>query len=68
MKWQVTLFTDEDGFVVAECPALPGCVSEGRTREEALHNVEEAIAACIEARRELGLPVPTDMADVEVAA
>ena len=63
LKLQVLLFEDEDGFVVAECPELPGCVSEGRTRDEALFNIREAIAACIEARRELGLPVAEDLSD-----
>jgi len=67
MRLQVTLSTDEDGWVVAECPALPGCVSQGRTREEALANIKEAIVGCVQARRELGLPVPDEFAEVEVA-
>jgi predicted RNase H-like HicB family nuclease len=53
MKILVTLETDEDGWIVAECPALPGCVSQGRTREEALANIREAITASLETRRAL---------------
>ena len=44
----VTLTPDEDGWIVAECPGLPGCVSQGRSREEALANIREAIQAYIE--------------------
>jgi len=52
MKFNVTLDRDEDGVWVAECPAIPGCVSQGKTREEAELNVREAIAACLEVRAE----------------
>ena len=52
MKFIVTLDRDEDGAWIAECPSIPGCVSQGTTREEALANVEEAIAACLEVRAE----------------
>ena len=41
----VTLERDEDGWIVAECPALPGCMSQGRTEEEAMANIKEAITA-----------------------
>ncbi|MGH7813396.1 MAG: type II toxin-antitoxin system HicB family antitoxin [Candidatus Binataceae bacterium] len=51
----VTLERDEAGWIVAECPALPGCVSQGRTEKEALANIREAIAGSLEVRRELGL-------------
>jgi predicted RNase H-like HicB family nuclease len=68
MRLQIVLHTDEGGWVIAECPALPGCVSQGRTRQEALANVTEAAEGCIIARRELGLPVPDDCDDIEVAA
>jgi predicted RNase H-like HicB family nuclease len=68
MRLQVLFHVDETGWVVAECPALPGCVSQGRTREEALANIAEAAEGCILARRELGLPVPEDLGDIEVAA
>jgi predicted RNase H-like HicB family nuclease len=45
MKFLVTLERDEAGFIVAECPALPGCLSQGRTEAEALANIREAIEA-----------------------
>jgi predicted RNase H-like HicB family nuclease len=52
MKFLVTLERDEAGFVVVECPALPGCLSQGRTEAEALANIREAIEASLETRRE----------------
>ncbi len=57
MKFLATLDRDEDGVWIAECPSIPGCVSQGATREEALANVREAIAACLEVRSERGLPL-----------
>ena len=66
MKFTVTLDRDEDGVWIAECPAIPGCVSQGTTRDEALRNVEEAIAACLEVRAELGLPLTIETRQIEV--
>jgi predicted RNase H-like HicB family nuclease len=66
VKFVVTL-TEEDGYTIAECPALPGCLTQGRTREEALANIKEAIALSIETRRERGLPLGYEIAEVEVA-
>ena len=57
MKLLVTLQVDETGMVVAECPAIPGCVSQGRTEEAALENIREAIEGCLEARAANGLPL-----------
>lgn len=57
---QVILYPGEDGFWVAECPSLPGCVSQGQTKEEALTNVREAIEGYIEALQEDSLPVPPE--------
>jgi predicted RNase H-like HicB family nuclease len=57
MKFSVTLERDEDGAWVAECPSIPGCVSQGTTREEALQSVREAIQLCLEVRAEQGLPL-----------
>ena len=54
MKYRVYLEPDEDGVFVATCPALPGCVSQGRTRVEAIENIREAIELCLETD---GLPV-----------
>jgi len=53
----VTLDRDENGLVVVECPALPGCMSQGRTIDEALANIREAIEASLETRRANGLPL-----------
>ena len=53
----VTLDRDEDGIWVAECPSIPGCVSQGKTKTEALKNIKEAVALCIEVRAERGLPL-----------
>ena len=69
MTRRVLLYPGEDGFVVAEVPSLPGCVSQGKTREEALDNVREAIALHEEVLRERGEPLPEDKVElVEVAA
>ena len=48
MRLVVTLQRDETGMIVAECPAIPGCVSQGQTEEEAIRNIEEAIRGCLE--------------------
>lgn len=67
MKFLVTIDRDEDGVWVAECPSIPGCVSQGDTREEALVNVQEAIVLCLEVRAERGLPLTIETKQVEVA-
>jgi predicted RNase H-like HicB family nuclease len=54
LKRKVLLYTDEDGYFVAEVPSLPGCISQGVTREEALENIQEAIALHIEVLQERG--------------
>jgi predicted RNase H-like HicB family nuclease len=59
MKFVTTLDRDEDGVWIAECPSIPGCVSQGDSRDEAISNIREAIAACLEVRAERGLPLPT---------
>ena len=56
MKFPTVIYQDENGMWVVECPAIPGCVSQGRTREEAMKNIKEAIALCLEVRAELGMP------------
>ncbi len=66
MKLVITLERDETGMIVAECPAIPGCVSQGRTEEEAIANVREAIAACIETRAANGMPVTVAVREIEV--
>jgi predicted RNase H-like HicB family nuclease len=67
VKLIVTLERDETGTTVAQCPAIPGCVSQGRTEEEALANIREAIQACIEARVEAGMPLTVATREIEVA-
>ena len=57
MRFTITLDRDEDGAWVAECPSIPGCVSQGSTRDEAVSNVEEAIQLCLEVRAERGFPL-----------
>jgi antitoxin HicB len=70
LKFAVTLEKDEDGYYVASCPALPGCHSQGHTKEEAIANVSEAIRGYVASLRKHGEPVPciTEVQEVEVAA
>ena len=67
MKFTITIDRDESGAWVAECPAIPGCVSQGETRSEAIANVREAIEACLEVRAERGLPLTVETQQLEVA-
>lgn len=68
MRFNVTLDRDEDGVWVVECPSVPGCVSQGQTKKEALENIKDAIAACLQVRAELGLPLTIETHQVEVVA
>ncbi|MGH8072262.1 MAG: type II toxin-antitoxin system HicB family antitoxin [Candidatus Entotheonellia bacterium] len=69
MIFVVTLAVGEDSYIVVECPALPGCVSQGKTREEALANIREAIQGVVDVRRKHGLPIPEEaLVEVEVPA
>ena len=66
-KFVITLEQDEDGYIIVSCPALPGCYSQGRTREEAIANIREAILGYIASMRKHGEPIPvTDVEEVEV--
>ena len=56
---QVVIYPGEDGYWVAECPSLPGCISQGKTREESITNIREAIEVYIEALKDDGLPIST---------
>jgi predicted RNase H-like HicB family nuclease len=60
---QVILYPGEDGYWTVECPSLPGCISQGTTREEALAHIKEAIRLYIETLEEDGLPVPEEHFD-----
>ncbi len=55
---QVIIYPGEDGYWVAECPSLPGCVSQGETKQQALSNIKEAIQGYVAALEEDGLPIP----------
>jgi predicted RNase H-like HicB family nuclease len=57
---QVIVYPGEDGFWVVECPSLPGCISQGKTREEAIANIREAILAYVESLQQDGLAVPEE--------
>jgi predicted RNase H-like HicB family nuclease len=65
---QVVVYPGEDGWWVAECPSLPGCVSQGKTKEEAIENIKEAIRAYVAALEEDSLTVPTDNFDALLVA
>ncbi|MBT9161218.1 MAG: hypothetical protein DDT27_01469 [Dehalococcoidia bacterium] len=65
MKLPVTLDQGEDGYIIAECPVLPGCISQGKTEEEALANIKDAIEGILELRRKRGLP-EVRLSEVEV--
>ncbi|MGH9531747.1 MAG: type II toxin-antitoxin system HicB family antitoxin [Terriglobales bacterium] len=67
MKFLITIFQDEDGVYVAECPAIPGCVSQGKTEGEAEKNIQQAIRECLEVRAEKGMPLTVTTRHVEVA-
>ena len=66
MKLLVTLEPDETGMIVAECPAIPGCVPQGPTEAEVLENIREAIAGCPEVRLANGMPLTIQVREVEV--
>jgi predicted RNase H-like HicB family nuclease len=66
MKFIITIEQDEDGVFVVECPSIPGCVSQGKTEQEALENIENAIKQCLEVRAEKGMPLTVVTREVEV--
>lgn len=57
MKFNIILEQDEDQMWIVECPTIPGCISQGQTKEEALENIKDAIIACLEVRTKLGYPL-----------
>lgn len=65
---QVIIYPGEDGYWVAECPSLPGCVSQGKSRDEAIANIKEAIEGYIAALKDDNLPVPEDRFEALVVA
>ncbi len=66
MTFVVTINKDEDGVFVAECPSIPGCISQGQTEQEALENIREAIELCLEVRAERGMPLTIPTYEIEV--
>jgi predicted RNase H-like HicB family nuclease len=70
MKYRVLIEQDEDGIYVAEVPSLPGCISQGQTRAEALDNIKEAMAAYIESLEAHNEPIPPPISEeiVEISA
>ena len=67
MRFSVTIDRDEDGIWVAECPAIPGCFSQGATKDEAAKNIAEAIKLCLDVRAEQGLPLTVETHQIEVS-
>ena len=67
MKFTITISRDEDGVFVAECPSIPGCVSQGKTEEEVQRNIQEAIKETLIVRADLGMPLTIATRQVEVA-
>ncbi len=58
MKYRITMEIDENGTYIAECPALPGCVSEGKSRQEVIRNVKDAINGYIISLKKHNVPFP----------
>ena len=67
MRFLVNIDRDETWTYVIECPAIPGCVSQGKTEPEALANIREAIEACLESRAANGMPLTVATREVEVS-
>jgi len=67
MQFTITVDRDEDGAWITECPSIPGCVSQGQMKEEAIANIQEAIRLCLEARAEKGLPLTIETQQLEIA-
>lgn len=70
MKYRIIIEQDEDGIFVAKCPSLPGCISQGKTREEALENIKDAIEGYLASLKKHNEPVPPSIKEetVEVHA
>jgi len=70
MRYRVLIEQDEDGMFVVECPSLPGCISQGRTRKESIENIQDAIKGYLESLRKHNEPIPLSIEEeiVEVTA
>lgn len=70
MKYRIIIERDEDGTFVAECPSLPGCISQGKNREEAIENIKDAIKGYLESLKKHNEPIPPSIEEemVEINA
>ena len=66
MKFFITIFQDEDGMFIVECPSIPGCISQGTTAPEAEKNIQQAIKECLEVRATKGMPLTVTIRQIEV--
>jgi predicted RNase H-like HicB family nuclease len=66
MKFFITISQDEDGTYIAECPSIPGCISQGTTVREAEKNIQLAIKECLEVRAAKGMPLTVAVRQIEV--
>ena len=66
MKFTVSIYRDEDGMFIAECPSILGCTSQGQTEAEAETNIADAIRECLSVRTELGMPLTRTTREIEV--
>ena len=67
MHFVITVDRDEDGVWIMECPSIPGCASQGQTKEETIASIQEAIQVCLEVRAERGLPLTIETRQLEIA-
>lgn len=69
MKYRILIEQDEDGVYIAECPSLPGCISQGDTRSEALNNIQDAILGYLESLKKHNEPIPPSIQEevIEIA-
>ena len=67
MNFTITINRDDSGMWVTECPSIPGCISQGETKQLAMDNIKEAITACLEVRAERGFPLTIETQQLEVA-
>jgi antitoxin HicB len=63
VRYRVLIEQDEDGVYIAEAPALPGCISQGKTRKEAIDNIKEAITGYLESLQAHGEPIPPSITE-----
>ncbi|MBU4175615.1 MAG: type II toxin-antitoxin system HicB family antitoxin [Actinobacteria bacterium] len=66
MKFEITIVQDEDGVFVAECPSIPGCISQGKTEREAEASIRKSIKECLEVRAEKGMPLTITTRQIEI--